>query len=244
MGLFKSKAPRHRSRLHQAIAESTAREHLYDLPDYLYKLIEEFEQRDVHPDYRRDVYKTLAAAVNICRTVINPTVPAKPAIDEIGQLMLMLPRMLGHLTNRPSTTGYAILMDKEVMPTIFATSEEASHHLARFQQFGAARKATIVQVHITPNVVAQPEAPKKTVPPLVSDGPIPNGIKPPQRQLSFDDLMQRLGRVEGEVTGGLSPPSKNAPEGPPAADRAGHTSPHAGDESPRTAAGGPAMGHP
>jgi len=247
MSMF-TKPQKRTSRLAEALAVSSAKEHLFDLPDYLAKLIEDFEARDVHPEYRQDVYKTLAAAVNVCRTVINPSYPAKPAIEEIGQLMTMLPRMLLHLTNRPTTTGWAIMIPhtREIFPSVYSTEGEAQAQLAQLQAFSPAIRGNIIPVRITSEHVSAPEAPKRLVEPLLrpdrpaalaSDDPIPQGIRPP-RQLSFDDLMQRVARVEGEVSEGLSPPVSGAPEGPPAATNAGRMNVPAEGKSPPTATPG------
>jgi hypothetical protein len=248
MSILRKRPPA--SRLREAIAASTAREHLGNLPDYLAKLIEDFEARDVHPGYREDVYKMLAATVNVCRTVINPSFPAKPAIDEIGQMMTMLPRMLAHLTSRPSTTGWAIMVPhtKEIFPSIFSTLPEAEFQLRQLRNFSPGLQGVVIPVQLTSEEVRAPSAPKRTIewppaaPAIEHEDPIPEGIKP--KQLSFDDLMSRIATVEGAVSGGLSPPVSQAPEGPPAADPLPRTTPRDDDESPRTPAGATGNANP
>lgn len=234
------------SRLREAIAVSSAKDHLYNLPEYLAKLIEDFESRDVHPQYREDVYKTLSATVNVCRTVINPTFPAKTAIEEIGLLMTMLPRMLHHLANRPTTTGFAIMIPhtREIFPSVYSTEAEAQAQLRQLQGFSPNIRGAVIPVRLTSEVVTAPVAPKRTIewppaaPVLEHDDPIPEGIKP-QRQLGFSDLLSRVQAIEGDMDQHIPPLSENAPEGPPAAASAARTEPRAPDESPPTGAGGP-----
>ena len=224
MSVFRSSGKKP-SKLREALAVSSAKDHLYNLPEYLAKLIEDFEARDVHPQYREDVYKTLAAAVNICRTVINPTFPVKPAMDEIGQLMTMLPRMIGHLTNRPTTTGWAIMIPhtREIFPSVYSTEAEAQAQLRQLQNFSPSIRGTVIPVRLTSEIAQLPEAPKRTIewpvpatPQLEAEDPIPDGIRP-QKQLGFHDLLAAVESIEERVDQHISPPV--APESAPTKPR-------------------------
>jgi hypothetical protein len=228
------------SKLRQAIAVSNAKANLYDMPERIAALIEDFESRDVHPAYREDVYRMLNSVIEVCRIVINPSYAARPAIEQIGELMQMLPRMLLHLTDRPTTAGWAIELDHKLLPQVYSTQEEANTHVGHWRRAGTGARVVVVPVQITSQHVSSPGPMGKPAPdiPVLCTGDIPEGIKPAPR-LTFDDLMERVTKAEaegGDISRAVQAPGRPREPAQGALQGAG--------ESPPTGRPGPGTANP
>lgn len=206
MALFPRTASGPISKLRAAIASATRHDALHSLPESFAGLITAFEHLNVHPEYRNDVYALLASAVRIGNAVLDHTYPAKTAITEVTNLMSMLPRMIHHLTDRPTTKGLAIMVpgSGQIYPQIFNTEEEASRQLSALQKLGAASSAIIIPVQITSDHAIRPDSPPA---PQAAWDPsqLPAGIRPGlsipvsdfDGKIDPKDLEDRLAQMEG-----------------------------------------------
>ena len=182
MNLF-ARPPR-LSKLRIAISSASQSSAIRDLPDAFAELINAFDNINVHPAYREDIYKILQTAVNLGNSIIDQTYPARAAIAEVTSLMGLLPRLIHHLTERPTTQGFAIMVpySKQIYPQVFTTEAEANAQLASLQGLGAVKAATVVPVQITSDHVVRPASPVAPAFPILEatplHPPIPQGIVP------------------------------------------------------------------
>jgi hypothetical protein len=250
MAFFQKTSAAPISRLRAAIQSASRHDILHSLPDRFAELVTSFENINVHPDYRADVYALLAGAVKISNSVLDHTYPAKDALLEITNLMVMLPRMIHHLTNRPTTTGFAIMVPgtKQIYPQVFSTENEGNRQLGALQKLGAFSSAMVVPVQITSDHAIRPDQPVEDTQhqPQAWAPQIPAGVRPsipvhdfepisPQEVKDrIDDMEkwdflgpQELETIEAPVeTPQISPLAAVSPEGP-APQAQGETAPTA-----------------
>jgi hypothetical protein len=189
MALF-TKTPAPISRLRAAIQSASRHDLLHSLPDRFAELVTAFENLNVHPDYRADVYALLAGAVKISNAILDHTYPAKEALTEITNLMTTLPRMIHHLTNRPTTTGFAIMVPgtKQIYPQVFSTENEGNRQLGALQKLGAFSSAMVVPVQITSDHAIRPDAPEAEPQTQAWAPQLPAAIKPNIPVHSFEPI--------------------------------------------------------
>jgi hypothetical protein len=221
-------------------------------------LITAFENIGVHPDYRADVFNILNTATNLGAALLDQTYPVEEAMKEVTNLMAILPRMIHHLNNRPTTSGFAIMLPatQDIFPQIYSTETEATEQLRRLQSLGAGKAALVVPVQITSSHVVRPVQQIAPPPPLAApfSPMLPPGIMPttpppiPVLELEPEEpelmdpqaLRAHLDRLDHDSAelvevGAKTPPApETAPEAAPAAGPVAGTSPPPSAETPPT----------
>src|SRR5262245_58725718 len=168
------------NRLRAAIALSRSSESLRDIPDRLARIIERFNSSSVNPEYRADIFQIIEAAISMSESMVDDTYDAQEAIAQISSVMTILPRVINHLTTRPTTTGFSIMnpATSSIYPQIYSTEGEAIKALDALQQMGAARHCIAVPVKVHSTHAIQPRQPRVPVREFDPET-LPTGILPP-----------------------------------------------------------------
>lgn len=179
--------------LRDIIHSSRSSDVLHSIPDRMAKVIEQYDNLDVDPNFRHDVHNILSCALEIAESLVDPTYSVESASEAIAEMMQTQARIMVFLQKRPTITGYSILLpDQRRMLGHFSTEQEAQAQLSNLQIMGATAKGLVVPVRILSQHVIQPRPqlppPRPEPAPPALDGPLPSAIRPstsPEARGSF-----------------------------------------------------------
>jgi len=184
--MFKSQRSQ-MSKLRTVLSLSRNAEALRDLPERLTEIIDRYDTANMNPEYRTDIFTILDSAVAMAEALLDETYDASVAIQQVTAVMSTLPRVINHLSTRPTTMGFSILnpANATVYPQVYSTEGEAHKNLESLQHMGAARHCLVIPVKVHSQYAIQPKRVRLAPPRLPPTGPIPldsnyipNGIKP------------------------------------------------------------------
>lgn len=176
------------SRLRTAIALSRSSESLRDLPDRLANIITYYETASVNPEYRADVFAILNFAVVAAESMMDETYDAQDALTQVAAVMQVLPRVIIHLNDRPTSKGHSILnpTNNTIYPQVHSTEGEALQNLESLQAMGAAKHCLVVPVKVISQHAVQPRG-RLPAPPSFDPEHIPPGIMPDRQHIPVRD---------------------------------------------------------
>ncbi len=146
------------SRLREAMLMSRVSENLLDVPDKFANLFELFASPHIHPRFREDIHRVLSGAVDLGLAMANPSYPATLASEAIANQMTILARLLGSLSERPTSDGFAVMLpSSRQLVGAFTTREEANRHSKLLCELGG-KTCEVVPVQITSTIAVQPKA--------------------------------------------------------------------------------------
>lgn len=170
----------------ELIASSRQSESLHLVPDRLANVIKRYDELDIDPHFRHDVYNILSGAIDIADALVDNTFPVEQAGKAVARQLEILARALTYLQARPAKLGFSILVpETHVLTGHFSTKEEAENMLETLSNMGISKNAQIVPIKIISQHAIQPHAPKTTSPEPkhtpathILSGPLPTGIVP------------------------------------------------------------------
>lgn len=193
MNIFRKRSEGGINSLREALHLSSASESLDDLPERFARIISQYENLNVHPQFRQDVFNVLNGGADIALAMVDETFPVEQASAVISAQLAILSRVLLHLQSRPALNGWSI-MHPGPAPQLFghfSTRVEAEQQLSRYCSVGVSQNCVVVPTKVLSLHAIQPamqrlEVPKSLEPksPEPELAPIPTGIIPNTRAVN------------------------------------------------------------
>lgn len=158
--MFSRKQKREPTSALRALLNATARsENILSIPDRLAAVIQAYDQIDVDPQYREDIFNVLQSSILLAETLVDNSFSSETACEQIADQIEILSRALRYIQRRPVNRGFSILLPRSrTLVGQFSTEAEANSHIKILQALGAAVDAKVVPVTIRCEEAIQPDA--------------------------------------------------------------------------------------
>jgi hypothetical protein len=172
--------------IRDVIGMSRNSEILETVPDRLANVIAKYNDLEIDPHFRHDVYNVLNGAVDIAEALVDPTFPVEHAGEQISRMLEVLSRANRYLQTRPSKMGFSVLIPDADPPQLsghFTTRQEAESYMDTICALGGSKNCMVVPVKILSQHAVQPKPITRNITPpspspSIMHGPIPSGIRP------------------------------------------------------------------
>lgn len=184
---------------------SEASDGLRRMPERLAEVLRAFDNRQLDPNFRRNIYEVLNGSVEIAQALASPTFPIDPVITRISQQLYILSTILNYLNTTPENTGYALFSPSKGKLTGHYTTElEAKQVLAGYRAMGMSSDCEVVPTRIKALYQSQPYA--SPLLERVQFGPsgeadvqvVPTKAEP-LPPTTLQDTMARVDKAEDEI---------------------------------------------
>lgn len=178
---FNSK--RHFTNLRDVLASTRHSEYLSTIPDRLEAIFRLYDELNLSPDARQDIYQLLNSTCSLAEALTDSTFPADRASHEVSLILQVLARVNSHLASRPALTGFIVLHPDTgaIMSQFFHSDTEAHLHRNRMLTMGMTPRCQVVAARLISEHVVQPLHRRLSPPPLpptkdevVVENPLPS----------------------------------------------------------------------
>lgn len=182
--------------------------------DELKTALEALAQPGINEDFRNDVMKTVAAMIDLAKTVSRPVYQTDEILVNLSLISTRIAFLLQHIaSSRPRTVGFGLVHQNsgKVLPNIWLAESEAKMYVDSMRNMGALPPSVaIIPVEVTSRYVVRPTAAIPPPPAQPPTDPLPR-ILTPVNPTSPETKPPSTAQPSTEPRTDISNPEKNPP---------------------------------
>lgn len=186
--------------LRELLSMARSSETLQAIPESLANVIARYDNLDIQPEFRQDIYNILTNSILLAESLVDDTISVEDANAAAADQLAIIARLIMYLQTRPTKTGFSILIpSSKSLVGQFNTREEAEHQIEILRSMGSNADCRVVPIKISSLVAVQPrnQGPVLGPPPALTT--IDNNPDPGEGDPSSPFDSSHLDRLEQEI---------------------------------------------